>query len=321
MTEIMLPDYDELPRAVNGGRSGWGLFGDRDAVGLLNLLTPDRVLEAVRLVRRGAVFSLNAPVDLFDPPVEPSRATMRHHLLRYADAHSTSFDDVIDNFFPQASSQWDSLGHVGYGEDLFYNGATADEVAGGRNAISAWAERGIAGRAVLLDVERAFREGGRGSLGGESTALSPDDLEWVRSSQGVEYSPGCILLLRTGFASWYKGLDERARRALPQHLTAPGIDHTEAIARYLWNSQICAIGSDTFAVEVWPPDERADAQPFGFLHQVLIGQFGMALGELWDLDTLAADCARDTVYEMLLTSAPLNLERGVGSTANALAIK
>ena len=42
---------------------------------------------------------------------------------------------------------------------------------------------------------------------------------------------------------------------------------------------------------------------------------------MWDLDALADDCARDGVYECLLVSSPLNLYQGVGSPANALAIK
>ena len=93
------------------------------------------------------------------------------------------------------------------------------------------------------------------------------------------------------------------------------------MARYLWDSGIMAIASDTFSVEVWPPDFSEEAFPFGFLHRVLIGQFGMALGELWWLDDLADDCAQDGIYECLLTSAPLNAKGGIGSPPNALAIK
>ena len=59
----------------------------------------------------------------------------------------------------------------------------------------------------------------------------------------------------------------------------------------------------------------------GFLHRVLIGQFGMALGELWWTEDLAADCEADGVHEMFLTSAPLNAPGGIGSPANALAFK
>jgi kynurenine formamidase len=129
------------------------------------------------------------------------------------------------------------------------------------------------------------------------------------------------VLIRTGFAGWYMDQDRRTRFGVAGDLHAPGIEHSEDMARYLWDNQIMAVAADTFAVEVWPPDLRQEAFPFGFLHRVLIGQFGMALGELWWLDDLAADCARDGVYEFLLTSAPLNARGGIGSPPNALAIK
>ena len=154
-----------------------------------------------------------------------------------------------------------------------------------------------------------------------STAFSVADLERARQRAGVSFTPGCIVVLRTGFAGWYLGQPRRTRIGVARDLRAPGIEHTEDMARYLWDNGIMAIAADTFAVEVWPPDLRQEAFPFGFLHRVLIGQFGMALGELWWLDDLAADCARDGVCEFLLTSAPLNARGGIGSPPNALAIK
>ena len=47
----------------------------------------------------------------------------------------------------------------------------------------------------------------------------------------------------------------------------------------------------------------------------------MALGELWHLDDLAADCDQDGVCEFFLASAPLNVRGGIGSPPNALALK
>jgi kynurenine formamidase len=90
------------------------------------------------------------------------------------------------------------------------------------------------------------------------------------------------------------------------------------MCRYLWDSHVAAVASDTFAVEAVPADRQ---RPLGFLHRILIGQFGMALGELWWTEDLAADCAADGVYEMFFTSAPLNSPGGIGSPPNALAIK
>lgn len=318
--EAGIPRYDELPRDASGAPVGWGVFGAGDAVGRMNLQSAEAVAAAARSVVRGAVFPLNAPHDLFDPPLF-GRGKVRH--TRLANAGGTGFDDVYDNYYPQASSQWDALSHVAYRPGVFYQGVSADDVArDGRNGIDAWAERGIAGRGVLLDVARALAADGRPLDPGASTALTVDDLELARTQAGVEFRPGDVVLVRTGFGEWYLRQDGAARQAMSRgRLTAAGIEHTEAMARYVWDSGAAAFASDAPALEVWPPDFRPEAAPFGFLHNVLIGQFGLAIGELWALDDLAADCAADGRYEFLLCSAPLNVPGGIGSPANALAIK
>ncbi len=312
---MQLPKYDELPLAPNGGRSGWGLFGEDDNVGLFNLVTSEAVREAARLVRKGSVFPLNAPVDAFT--VARRRGLPRHRLL-HVDG-SFSFDDVYDNFYPQLSSQWDSLGHVGYDVDVYYNGASESDVASGRrNTIDHWARRGIAGRAVLLDMVRTFADSSRPYDPGRAVAFTVDDVELARRRASLEFRPGDILILHTGFGAWYREQSPGVQAAVAETVEIPGLEHSEDMCRYLWDAHIAAVGSDNFAVEVFPPDRD---RPTGFLHRMLIGQFGMALGELWWTADLANDCAEDGVCEMFFTSAPLHGVGGVGSPANALALK
>ena len=62
-------------------------------------------------------------------------------------------------------------------------------------------------------------------------------------------------------------------------------------------------------------------EPDGFLHHWIIGRFGMAIGEMFQLSPLAADCGADGIYEFLFVGAPLNVQGGTGSPPNALAIK
>jgi kynurenine formamidase len=312
-----LPSYDELPPAPQGGRSAGGVFGAEDNVGLFNLQTPERVLEAARLIRRGALFPLDAPVDAFSPPIAASRGAPRHRVLHVPGTFG--FDDVLDNFFPQGSSQWDSLGHVGYAPDMFYNGATEEDVATGRrNTIDHWARRGIAGRAVLLDMVATLADDGRPYDPGTNAAFTVDDLELARKRSGVEFQPGDVLLIHTGFAAWWVDQPPAERWKQNRAPSTPGVANGEEMCRYLWNSHVSAVASDTFAVEATPL--RRD-EVTGFLHRMLIGQFGMALGELWWTEDLAVDCAADGVYEMFFTSAPLNSPGGIGSPPNALAIK
>jgi hypothetical protein len=313
-----LPTFDELP-AVGGApaQSGWWMFGKDDQVGMFNLQTAERVVEAARLVRKGEVFSLNWELELPSPPLY-GRGAVRHTILGTGPGR----DDVLDNFFPQASSQWDSLVHVGHFEHGFYNGVREDEITGqpgARGGIENWARRGLAGRGVLLDVAAYLAAQGRPLDCRETYRISVEELEGCRASQGVEIRPGDVLIVHTGWVGWYHEQSEAVRREISNiiNLRTPGVAAGEDMARYLWNMHVSAVAGDAPAFEAWPPTAASG----GFLHQYIIGLFGMAIGEMWDLRALAASCAADGVYEFLLTSAPLNKLGGIGSPPNALAIK
>ncbi|WP_157433127.1 MULTISPECIES: hypothetical protein [Actinomadura] len=48
---------------------------------------------------------------------------------------------------------------------------------------------------------------------------------------------------------------------------------------------------------------------------------GLLLGEMFDFEDLAADCAADGVHEVLFTASPLNVPYAVGSPLNPIAVK
>ena len=128
-SNVNVPAYDRLPKTAKGNvGSAWGLFGADDSLGLMNLQTPERIAAGARLVKRGAVFALNAPLDAIIPPMF-GRGTPRHTIFR---TPSDGVDDVLDNIYPQASSQWDSLAHASFERGIFYNRRTYDDVRAGR---------------------------------------------------------------------------------------------------------------------------------------------------------------------------------------------
>ncbi|MFQ5880171.1 MAG: cyclase family protein [Dehalococcoidia bacterium] len=318
-----LPSYDQLPVKEGAPKgSAWGLFGDDDQLGCINLLTPDKVKEAARLVTKGAVFALNLPIDLPSPAMF-GRKVPQHHLLVVG--AGLARDDYIDSFWPQASGQWDGLRHVRHPRDGFYNGVKDSEITleeGSKLGIENWARRGIVGRGVLLDVEQYLREKGQPLDPLSSTVVRKETLEACAKAQDLQLQPADILVIRTGWLRWYleEATPEQRERmsdeATAGILATPGIGPADEMAEYLWNLHVAAVAADNPALEPWPPRPEA-----GFLHFRLIPHFGMPIGELWYLEELAADCAQDGVYEFMLTSAPLNLPGGVGSPPNALAIK
>jgi hypothetical protein len=111
----------------------------------------------------------------------------------------------------------------------------------------------------------------------------------------------------------------RQRISVTANLKTPGLQCSEAMAEYIWDRHPVALCGDNPAREAWPPPHFVD--PEGCLHHWSIGRFGIAIGEMFQLSHLAADCAQDHVYECLFTAAPLNVQGGTGSPPNALAIK
>lgn len=206
-----LPRYEDLPRAADGARSGWHVFGADDQAGRINLQTPERVRGAADLVRSGEVFGLNAPIDAIDPPMFGRRAAV-HTVVD--EGTGCDFDDRLDDFNPQASSQWDSLAHVGASPDVFYNGATAEEVRQGRrNGIEHWARRGIVGRGVLLDLDDLLGGAGTGFDPGETRRVTVAELEEARQRAGVEWLTGDVMILHTGYLEWFLA-QERDRKSV-----------------------------------------------------------------------------------------------------------
>jgi kynurenine formamidase len=323
-TEIRLPSYKELPAvAGNPPKTAWGLFGPDDNVGMFNLQTPERVVAAARLVKSGRVFPMNWEQEKPNPPLY-SRGKFRHTVMRDIPIGNHG-DDVLDNFYTQASSQWDALTHVGDFEHGFWGGVTAKELRESgdktRLGIDHWAKRGIAGRGVVLDVARYLESQGRPLDGGERIEITVEDLEGTRKAQGVEFEPGDVWLIHMGWVEWYEAQDQQVRQfiSVTQNLKTPGLQCSEEMAEYIFNNHPSAICADNPALEAWPPPNFME--PDGFLHHWIIGRFGMAIGEMWQMTGLSEDCARDKVYECLFVAAPLNIQGGTGSPPNALAIK
>jgi hypothetical protein len=314
-----LPAFDELPiRSDYPPRSAWGVFGDDDQIGTLNLLTPERVAAAAKLVQAGQAFPMNWELELPSPPLF-NRAALRHSLTR---RRKNVFDDVYDNFNTQSSSQWDGLTHYGHRLYGFYNGAAEEQitgVAGTRNGMEHWARRGIAGRGVLIDFQRFAAAHNVVYSPGERYGISVEELQATAAWQGLQFQPGDILLIRTGWIQWYSGLsdDERQWLAEPGALQSAGLEQREESLRFLWDHHFAAVASDNPTVEAYPPADPEE----GLMHGVIIGLWGMPIGEMFTLDALAAACAADRRYEFFFTSAPLNKLGGVASPPNALAIR
>lgn len=327
-----LPSYDQLLRRTDApAGSSWGLWGDGDTRGTVNLLTPERVAHAATLVHRGVRFNLDHAVNAFDPYPSGTRHPAEHHTFENNTFHR---DDWVDSFYLQSTSQIDALRHVGHPEHGFFGGRTPEQITNDTAdlGVHSYATAGIAGRGVLLDVDRYLAAQGRPLLLDDPTAIDVDVLDATADWEGVEVRPGDILLVRTGWAGRYLALSTEERATLNRNRSTPGLAQKESVVRWLWDHRIALVAADNTGVERFPaqdsdfydpslPPPVRGADHNGMIHRPLIALLGMPLGELWALDELAADCAVDGVYEFLLVASPLNFPGAAGSPANATALK
>ena len=299
----------------------WGRWGPDDALGTLNYIDDAKRAAAAALVRTGRAFSLAVELTRTGPgsghrgggnPVH----TMLDSGVEGAQGYPHGFGDADDVVFMplRSGTHWDGLGHV-YDNALAWNGRDCADVVTAAGDRVTGAERQAAGfvsRGVLLDVGRVV---GGGSLP-DGHAITEDQLRATIRAQGpsARVARGDIVLVRTGQLARCRGIGDWAGYASGP---APGLSFTSLA--WLHGTEIAAIATDTFSVEVRPPE--FDAPCIAPLHQIAIPNIGLFLGESFDTDALAADCAADGVYEFLLVAAGLPIAGGVGLPVNPIAIK
>jgi kynurenine formamidase len=301
----------------------WGRWGYDNGRGATNYVTPDKVRAAAALIRTGRVFALGAPLDNTGPNrgrpgsarVNPQHVMYKHGGDMLADWENASCgmqstDDGI--YMPlQAGTQWDAFCHVFF-DGVTYNGHGPQSVTSAganRNSITEVATTTTT-RGVLLDFPRFY---GIDWLEPEQ-AVQDVDIAACAEHQGVEIGEGDIVLVRTGHMSRRRGEEYWGDYAAGP---APGLGLSAC--DYLLPRRIAGIASDTWGLEAVPAESLPEVK-FG-VHVVLLVNAGVLIGEIWDLDELAADCAADGRYEFFLSAPPLNLTGAVGSPLNPIAIK
>ncbi|HET6826120.1 MAG TPA: cyclase family protein [Amnibacterium sp.] len=301
----------------------WGRWGDDDRIGTANLITDEDRAAAAGLVRRGRAFSLAQAFDENGPQNGWRRRTNPVHTMldtgldaEFGDQgfpHGIGGADDVVAMPLQASTQWDGLGHI-FDRGKAWNGRSAgrtvtsegDQVTGIEHMAAV-----LTGRGVLLDVGRHLEESGELPDG---FAITADHLDATIEAQGASAAVGRgdLLLVRTGRLA-------RARReGWNGYAGGPSAGLSFTTAGWLREHDVAAVATDTWGFEVRPNEFEHAFQP---LHQIAIPNMGLTIGELWDLDELAADCAEDGVWEFLLVAAPIPFTRAVGAPVNPIALK
>lgn len=126
---------------------------------------------------------------------------------------------------------------------------------------------------------------------------------------GISPAPGDVLLVRTGWMKAFRA-DERAPRLRCAGLALSVVD-------WLGENDFAMVAADNRMVEALPDPEGNRSFP---LH-VLGSDLSLLLGELFDLEELAADCDEHATYTGLFIASPLPVVGAVGSPVNPIVIK
>lgn len=307
-------------KALADKYKNWGRWGDDDQLGTLNYITPQKIVDASGLVKQGKVVSLAIPFDDNGPQTGSfGRFNPIHFMLQDGGDVSIGAQDHLPNIqytddavtMPlQCATQWDALAHILY-RGKMYNGYEAHHVnsTGAKKNGMENAKDKIVSRGVLLDIPRY--KGKQWLEPGE--AVYPEDLDGAAAMGKVSVGTGDIVLVRTGQIG-----QVRADGSWGEYSggSAPGLGVD--CAQWICEHEVAGYATDTWGTEVIPNETPDIFQP---LHMILIVHAGVLVGEIFDLEGLAEDCANDGVYEFLFVAPPLPITGAVGSPINPQAIK
>ena len=280
-------------------------WGADDRRGAANRLTPEKVLEAASLIKTGEVYQLGRVYESGIPVFGT-----RHYSLRIpamsgplGENKTTWFEEIFSGEIGQVGTQFDGLGHIGIG-DLYYNGLNHHDFAKAEGLTELGVENvgPIVTRGVLIDVA--------GYKGVEhlsdSYEITRADLEGALKKQGVQITPGDVVVIHTGWGKFWMTDNDR------YNTTEPGIG-LEA-GQYLVDQKIVMLCCDNWGIEVVPNPDESLAFP---VHQLFIVKHG-----IYNLENIITEeLAAAKVYEFAFSFAPLRLKGATGSPGNPIAIR
>ena len=246
-------------------------YGALDEIGAANLLTPQVVLDAVKLVKQGKALSLAVPLDK-DFPAFRHRSFQLYNVQPGQQAGQSSgenkftFNDELVNAWTGIGTQLNGIGHIGI-DNIYYNGNKAADFVTINGVTKLGIEKvpPIVTRGVILDMTSHFNK----EIVPGGTEFTVKDIQDVLKKENITLRKGDVVLFNTG---WLELVGKDNKQFLE---TEPGIG-MEA-AKWLADQGIVAFGGDTWASEVYPDYnlELIDSRP---LVKEKIWEFMFVLG-------------------------------------------
>ena len=288
---------------------GWypSQHGAGDTLGAINHLSPQKVLQAAKLVKTGKTYPLGVVTGWNTPAYPPRHYAITviqpgwHNGPTMGANKATGNDDLLYTWMG-IGSQIDGLGHMGI-DHVYYNGLKpVDFVATtGLTQLSIEKLPPIVGRGVLLDMTRHFK---RNPLPA-GTVFNEAEIKAQAEAQGVTIGEGDVVLFHTG---WLTLADDAERFMAGE----PGLG--VGGARYLASLNVVAVGADTWGLEAVPGEDPHLVFP---VHPELLAKNGIYILENMNVGQLAAEQG----WEFLFVLGQPRFEGAVQAVINPVAIR
>lgn len=281
--------------------SKWGVGDER---GSGNLMKPQVVLDAIKLIKIGEAIDL-AHVLGAGMPFFGTRRFDVHLKRTFMNPQSNergSNEEMVLSEIGQVGTQLDGFAHQSH-RNSHYNCFKTDEIATrtgftqlGIENVPAFITRG-----VLIDIA-----GYKGvDMLGDSYEITVDDLQGALKKQNLTLKPGNAVIIHTGWGKLYGKDNARFVKS------CPGIG--VKAAEWLISQNPVLLGSDNWPVEVAPNPDPQISLP---VHQIALVVNGVHLLENLKLDELVAK----NVQEFAFIMTALKIRGATGSTVSPIAV-
>ncbi|MDF1726286.1 MAG: cyclase family protein [Sulfitobacter sp.] len=265
-------------------------WGAEDTLGSANLVTPERTLEAAKLIKQGKSMPLGITIGP-DTPAFPPRSLNLQIVQpnQQGGQKLTGFgyegnynDDVLQTWIG-IGSQLDGLGHLGeHGQ--YYNCLDEKEISviTGLTKLGTHDVPPLVGRGVVLDM--AAQAGVEVMEAGQS--FGEEEIKAAAEAQGVEFREGDIILFYTG---WTDKVFNENPTLWGQ--AEPGLSNAGAV--YVASLNPMAVGADTWGLEAVPPAE-GDKVFYG--HVTLLKDNGIYILETMNVGPLLEEGVNEFMF-------------------------
>jgi len=282
--------------------SKWGADDQR---GSGNLMKPETVLRATRLIRTGEVIELGQVLSA-SMPFSNARVFELHTkrtVMNPGTNRRGSNEEIVFSEIGQVGTQFDGFSHQTIGDSL-YNCNKLDDIQtrNGFKRLGVEHVGALMTRGVLVDVA-ALK--GRPMLP-DTYEITVSDLQQALQREKISLQAGDAIIINTGWGTlWGKDNDRYGR-------SNPGLG--AAGAEWLARQNPMLVGADVAPINVTP---NPDPQVNNPVHQIMLVISGVHLLENLKLDELS----QKQVYEFAFIIQPLKIQGATGSTVAPIAVR